>query len=288
MVDFLNFKSGWRPENDDDAPRSPDFGKIRATYAASSRPTYSSDLREFSPAHFRHHQRRTSTCVGQSSVRALELKRVLKYYDEAVRQGKSHDDALVEAFVKHVDLSRLGLYFGARSLMDPPETDKDEGTYISLAADALSRWGICRESAWPFDEKKLFVPPTWMAMRDAYVHKIKTWHKIYTKNNDRVDDVILSLAVGNPVVFGTVVNHEWQNYNGSKPLAPNNGVSQGLHATVLIGWDPVKGVFIGENSWGASWGINGFYELQPEVVASPDSGDFVVYYGGWEDYKVAA
>lgn len=287
-VDFQNFKSGWRPEGDDDAPKSPDFSRIRAAASSSVRPTYASDLRDFSPGMFRHNQVRTSTCVAQSATRALEIKRVLKFYDDAIRAGKSDKEALEEAFTKHVDLSRLGLYFGARSLMDPPETDKDEGTMISLAADALSRWGVSRESNWEFDLSKLFVPPSWMAMRDAYVHKIKTWHKIYSKGNDRVDDVALSLAVGNPVIYGTVISHDWEKYDGGAPLEPVNGVSLGLHATVLIGWDPNKQVFIGENSWGTRWGIDGFYEIRPEVIASPDSGDFVTFFGGWEDYKEAA
>lgn len=287
-VDLQNFKSGWRPENDDDAPKSPDFSRIRASVASAPRPTYASDLRDFSPSRFRHNQVQTSTCVAQSSVRALEIKRILRYYDEAIRAGKSDSEALADAFSKHIDLSRLGLYFGARSLMSPPETDKDEGTQISLAADALSRWGVGRESNWGFDLSKLFVPPSWMAMRDAYVHKIKTWHKIYSKGNDRVEDVALSLAVGNPVVYGTTVSYDWQRYDGSKPLEPVNGVSLGLHATVLIGWDANKQVFIGENSWGTGWGIDGFYEIRPEVIASPDSGDFVAFYGGWEDYQEAA
>ena len=291
MVDFNNFRSGWRPELDQDNPKSPDFGRIRSTLSAaasSSNPNNSSDFRSFSPSQFRQNQVQTSTCVAQSSVRALELKRVMKYYNEAFQSGKTPQDALTDALSKHVDLSRLALYYGARSLMDPPETDKDEGTFISLAADALSRWGICRESAWPFDQQKLFVPPTWMAMRDAYVHKIKTWHKIYTSGNDRVDDVILALAVGNPVVYGTLVDTNWQNYDGSQPLGPSSGKILGQHATVLIGWDPNKNVFIGENSWGTWWGQDGFYEIRPEVIASSNSDDFVLYYGGWEDYKVAA
>lgn len=226
----------------------------------------------------------TSTCVAQSTVRANEIKRIVQAYEAARVRGLSDDASMEYAVSQHRDLSRLAVYFLAREMMSPPETNKDEGTYVSFAAEALARHGVCLESDWPWDESAIFTPPSWKAMRGVFVHKIKKWNKIYSRGSDRVNDCILSLAVNNPVVYGTAVSKPWMNYDGSKPLDLVDGVVLGSHATVLIGWDPVKQVFIGENSWGTGWGINGCYEVTPEVIASPDSSDFVTYYGGWEEY----
>src|SRR5574343_112600 len=56
----------------------------------------------------------TGSCVANSLVKALEIKRIIK---------KGH--------VAHVDLSRLGLYYNARERMNPSEVKKDSGTYIA-------------------------------------------------------------------------------------------------------------------------------------------------------------
>ena len=104
------------------------------------------DLRPFSSP--RHNQLDTGSCVANGVIKALEIKRIIKYGMSA-----------------HVDLSRLAVYYLARELMDPQETDKDEGTYVSLACDVLRRWGVCPETEWPFDVTKVLTSPSWLSMR---------------------------------------------------------------------------------------------------------------------------
>lgn len=283
-MDLSCFVSGCRP--DPGAPAAKAFSDLRSGVRASASGP-ASDLRKFSPSGMRQRQWLTSTCVAQSTVRAVEIKRVVKAYESALASGLTEEESLARALAQHKDLSRMMVYFLAREMMSPPETDKDEGTYVSFAAEALARHGVCLESEWPWDERLIFSPPSWSAMRSAFIHKIKEWRLTDSMGQDRVDDCILSLSVRNPVVYSTVVGSRWESYDGSEPLGLVDGVVKGRHATVLVGWDPVRGVFIGENSWGSGWGLDGFYEVRPEVVASPDSSDFVTYYGGWETYLEA-
>jgi len=221
------------------------------------------DLREFTSP--RHNQRKTSTCTCQSAVKALEIKRIMKYGKEA-----------------HVPLSVMDLYYGARDLMDPKETDRDEGTYLYLVCDVLRRFGVCREELNPFDEKNLFVPTPIMATRESYMNKISANYRISSTGNDRVDDVINNLRVGNPVIFATRVGMNWMLYNSnSKPLeitSMDNSI--GNHAICIVGW--VDGKFVIENSWGNGWGDDGFAYLQPEVIADCGSVDFWVIAEGSE------
>ena len=291
--------NGYRPEPDATASAHPKFELIREKLSASvpSYLTVASDLRKFSPV--RHNQLQSSSCVAQSTIRAAENKRIKKAYDSLILAGVDSTSALQQAVAKHVGLSRLALYYLAREIMSPQETDKDEGTFVSVAADALKSFGVCKEDSttpgdrhcWPFDLTQVFVAPPWLAMREAFLHKIAGWYRLETVGPERVNDVILALAAGNPVVYGTTIDTQWSDYDGSKPLGLLNGRVLGGHATVLLGWDPVRQVFLGENSWGDGWGVKnsegagGFYEMLPDVIASPNSSDFVVYEEGWDDWS---
>lgn len=259
---------GFIPEND-----SPDFwgfeDKLQPKMKTSNIVMDTEvDLRPFTSP--RHDQRHSSSCVAQAVVKALEIQRIMKH---------GHDE--------HVDLSRLAVYYLARNLMFPPTTNEDDGTYIRLACDVLRRYGVCTERDWPFDLEKVCVPPSWSAMRKAYVHKINSFYKIRSEGQDRVEKVILALAAGCPVVFGAAVGHNWYTYHSFLPgvgdtLTPPRHVT-GWHATVLVGWK--DGKFIGENSWGKSWGHDGFYYMSPKYIASDDHvHDFWVMVEGYEPF----
>lgn len=221
------------------------------------------DLRPYTSP--RQDQGDTGSCVAQAVAKALEIKRI--------QQGGKG---------AHIDLSRLAIYWMARNLMFPKETHRDEGTYISLAFDAMRRFGVPPEKDWPWNDSRIFDAPSWSAMRKAYVSKITAFYKIRSTGTDRILMVVEALQAGNPVVFGTDVDSTWMDYRKGQVLKPVTN-KLGRHATVLLGW--VGGKFIGENSWGTSWGDNGFYLMDPAVVAADNSADFWVPQAGWEPYK---
>lgn len=233
----------------------------------NSAPLYSGepDLRPFSSP--RHNQTTTDSCVAQSVIKALEIKRIQKY---------GHG--------KHVDLSVMDLYYGCRDRMDPRETNKDDGTYIYLACQVLKDFGVCREVMHPFRMENLYVPPPILATREARMNQIKTAYKINSGGFDRVEDVVANLEMGNPVVFGTAVGKNWLDYSDdSEPLRPTKWEeTKGNHAVCIVGY--VDNKFIIENSWGTRWGDNGYGWLRPEVIADSASKDFWVICDGSEVY----
>jgi len=117
-----------------------------------------------------------------------------------------------------VDLSRLAVYYLARELMTPPECTQDDGTYISYAFDVMRRFGVPTEADWPWDTSKLYTPPSWRAMRKAYLCKITAFYKILSGGQDRVQAVKECLRAGNPVVFGTTVGSNWTDYEAGQVL----------------------------------------------------------------------
>jgi len=220
------------------------------------------DLRKYSSP--RHNQRKSSSCVANAVVKALEIKRIMA--------GGGHD--------AHLDLSIMAVYYLAREIMMPPKTHVDGGTYVSHACDVLRRFGVCPSVDWPFDLSKVNISPSWAAMRKAYVRRIESFYKIRSTDDDRVAECIRCLQAGNPVVFGTTVGSNWGRYKKGQVLKAPSSVT-GRHATVLVGYK--DGNFIGENSWGAGWGSDGFYLMDPDVVAYAQSSDFWVIQTGLED-----
>jgi C1A family cysteine protease len=268
---------GWRPEPQSLADTHWGLGRVRDALQTRAGSGAAADLRSFSVG--RQDQRTTNSCVTNAIVKALEILRVKKYGAAA-----------------HVDLSRLALYYLARELMldrsdGTRETAYDEGTFISLGADCLRRFGVCTEAAWPFDLTKVVdtpehnVGPTWRAMRQAYVHKIDAWYRVQSLGTDRVAEVTLALRAGYPVVFGTAIGDNWFHYQAGEVLRVP-AQQEGAHATCLVGWLPDEqgGVFVGENSWNSDWGDDGFYLMAPEVIADWASNDFVVLQAGVEGW----
>lgn len=219
------------------------------------------DLRPYSSA--RHDQRSTGSCVGQSLIKALEIKRI-------INQGHAN----------HVDLSVLSLYYNARARMTPPMTNQDNGTHISLACDVLRSIGVCRDEMHPFSVSKVFDEPSVMAARECRLNQIKSHYKIKSVGQARLDDIIFNLRAGNPVVFGTTVGKDWMSYRGGKNPLRVETRPKGGHAMVIVGH--VDGLFIVENSWGKSWGDDGFGYVHPDVFTHASTRDMWVIVDGSE------
>lgn len=165
-----------------------------------------------------------------------------------------------------VELSRLFVYAMARTLHQ--KLGEDNGTYIATCFDVLSRYGICSEEIWPYDESKVFVSPSLKAMREAAGHRIHSYYKITGGGQDRIDQCISALKSKAPVVFGTLVDKEFVNHVGEGIVGIPKGDIVGGHAMILVGYDAQKKAFILKNSWGC-------YDEETEVLTS----------SGWSYFK---
>lgn len=208
------------------------------------------------------------SCVGNATADSVELLNS------------------VEGLPK-VQLSRLFLYTLCRNMMDTDgdgrsDIDKDEGTYIQLAFDILSRFGICREDlsvekgGWPYDLQKLHTLPSLKAMRAATGHRIHSYYRINETGSDRVDAILDALRAKHPVVFGTAVTRAFTQKRDGETVGPPEGqATVGGHAMMLCGYDRTKG-FLMHNSWGKGWGDGGFCYLSEEYLAWSGTSDIWV------------
>lgn len=206
-------------------------------------------------------------CAGNSTADSVEVLNSIE--DE--RKGVKRDP---------LQLSRLFIYTMARGMMDEDQDgqadiDKDEGTFIRLCFEVLSRYGICDESVWPYDTSKVFTSPSMKALRQATGHRIHSYYRIKGEGDERCDAVRSALRGKHPVVFGTLIDSAFMSWRGSlTPISEPKGKTEGGHAMLIVGC--LGENFLVKNSWGRSWGDNGYWLMSPSYLMWQNTWDLWV------------
>lgn len=165
-------------------------------------------------------------------------------------------------------LSRLFLYYEERSAEG--DVSEDAGANLKDGLDCLLNLGDCREDLDPYDINMFTNPPSDAAMQEAPDFKIVKYMS--------VTDLLAAkacLAQGFPVVIGMQVFDQMESdaaaQTGIVSVPPAGAQSLGGHAVTLVGYhDTPKykpGFWKGggwlwvRNSWGSSWGLNGYFKI---------------------------
>lgn len=75
-----------------------------------------------------------------------------------------------------------------------------------------------------------------------------------------LDTVKTFLLTQGPVIFGTDWTNDMFDPDANGFVKPTGGVAGG-HCFLAVGYDKTADVFTFQNSWGASWGLNGYFKL---------------------------
>lgn len=212
-----------------------------------------------------------SACAGNATGDSIEVLNDIEEKDLAAAEGRSPNPP--------TQVSRLFIYSLARGMMDDDgdgqgDIDKDEGTYIRLCFEVLSRFGVCDETVWPYNEAKVYTAPSIKAMRQAVGHRIHSYYRIKELGDDRLDAIVSALRARHPVVFGTLVDRAFMQPNGPSVVSPPTGATAGGHAMLIVGY--VNGNFLVKNSWGKGWRDNGFVLFSPEYMKWTNTWDLWV------------
>jgi hypothetical protein len=160
-----------------------------------------------------------------------------------------------------VMLSRNFLYWLCRLSMGT--TSQDSGTYSHLAVDRVGSIGVCSESTWAYGDATLYVPPSLQAYSEASDNKATSWFQLDSPQavTPRLTQIEASVRSNHPVIFGTPVDQTIQTYQPGQILTtPDSNAIIGGHEMVVTGVHYVNGqrVWIWRNSWGTSYGNNGY------------------------------
>ena len=211
-------------------------------------------------------QLQLSACAGNATGDSIEILDSID--EEVLAQSEGRSPA------PPIQVSRLYIYSMARDEED--EIDQDNGTHISTCFDILSRFGVCDENVWPYDDRKVFVRPSIKALRQATGHKIHSYYHLDATGDARISEIISALRANHPVVFGTNVEQSFNSYDGGSIIQPPTGAVEGAHAMIIVGWLSARNAFIVKNSWGNGWGDNGFAYFSPEYITWSETWDLWV------------
>lgn len=170
-----------------------------------------------------------------------------------------------------VDISRLFIYYNERVIEGTVK--EDSGAFIRDGVKAAATVGACSETVWPYIIRKFMTKPPVRAFADAAKRKISQYLRI-----TNLAGIKQSLAAGYPVVFGFQVYQQFESdqcaHDGIVVMPIPGEQSIGGHAVLAVGYDDTKQMLLVRNSWGASWGIGGYFWLPYGYVTKGLADDF--------------
>jgi C1A family cysteine protease len=210
------------------------------------------DLRPGCPKEV-YDQGQLGSCTANALAGAIEF--------EQIKQG-----------LKPFTPSRLFIYFNERAMEGTVKSDS--GARIRDGIKSVGKIGACPEPDWPYDVLKFAVkPPDVPAYKDAPLGKAIQYQRVPQVLNQMKG----CLASGYPFVFGFTVYASFESPEVAKTgVAPMPGPTEpsvGGHAVLAVGYDDATQRFVARNSWGPSWGMNGYFTLPYAYLTDSNLAD---------------
>lgn len=160
--------------------------------------------------------------------------------------------------------SRLFIYYYERLLEG--DVSEDNGAAIRDGIKVLNKRGVCPESEWPYDIARFADAPPVQAVTDAENDKAVKYRRI----PQSLATMKGCLASGFPFVGGISVYQSFMAAtNGVIPMPSPGEALEGGHAILFCGYDDASQRFIFRNSWGTSWGQQGYGTIPYTYLTSP-------------------
>jgi C1A family cysteine protease len=172
--------------------------------------------------------------------------------------------------VRFANLSRLFIYYNERAVEHSVKSDS--GAMIRDGIKTLKRQGVCSERKWPYVISKFAVKPGAACYKDALDHQIIAYQRILT-----LDQMRACLAEGFPFVLGFTVYESFETQQVAKTGVVNMPMPDervvGGHAVLAVGYSDADKRFIVRNSWGAGWGMKGYFTMPYAYLADRNLSD---------------
>jgi C1A family cysteine protease len=161
--------------------------------------------------------------------------------------------------------ARLFIYYNERVIEHT--VNEDSGAMIRDGIKSVAKQGVCPETMWPYDLRPF--PPnshlTKKPSRRCYKEALKHTAVEYQRVPRNLAQMKACLASGYPFILGFTVYETFESEEvartGTMPMPSPNEHVLGGHAVVAVGYDEMDGRFRVRNSWGADWGLNGYFTM---------------------------
>jgi C1A family cysteine protease len=169
--------------------------------------------------------------------------------------------------------SRLFIYYNERVIEH--SISSDSGAMIRDGIKSVHKQGVCPENMWPYNPNRFADRPLQSCYTEATSHQVLSYHRV----NRNVNQMKSCLAEGFPFVMGFTVYESFEGPDVAKTgklNMPKKGEDQvGGHAVLCVGYDSKSSRFIIRNSWGANWGLSGYFTMPFDYLLEPKlSSDF--------------
>lgn len=167
--------------------------------------------------------------------------------------------------------SRLFIYFNEREIEHT--VNSDSGALIRDGIKSVNKLGVCPENMWPYNPNQFASRPANSCYTVARDHQVTSYHRIARNLNQMKG----CLAEGYPFVFGFTVYESFESEavakSGKLNLPKKNEAQAGGHAVMAVGYQDSSKRFIIRNSWGANWGLNGYFTMPYDYLLSENLAD---------------
>ncbi|MCI4435550.1 MAG: C1 family peptidase [Ignisphaera sp.] len=164
--------------------------------------------------------------------------------------------------------SRLGIYYLERRLEG--SINRDTGAMIRDGIKVVAKYGIWPEAMQPYIVEQYRKAPTRTMLLEGQKHQAL----VYERLDGSLNQIKTRLASGYPFVFGFSVYPQFESQEMAKSgvVAMPSGLDAPLggHAVLGVGYDDSKQCIIVRNSWGASWGLKGYFYMPYAYVSNPN------------------
>lgn len=155
--------------------------------------------------------------------------------------------------------SRLFIYYNEREMEHT--VDSDSGAHIRDGIKSVATLGACPEPEWQYNVQKFTIKPPQTCYKDALKDKAVK----YLRLTHTLNQLKGCLSEGYPFVFGFTVYESFESPEVARTgilnmPSPEENVLGG-HAVVCVGYDDTQNRFLVRNSWGADWGMKGYFTM---------------------------
>jgi C1A family cysteine protease len=248
---------GWKP----DLPDHRDFLYATPPAVAAALPT-KADLRPNCPPVY--DQGQLGSCTANAIAGAIEFNQK--------KQG-----------LPEFTPSRLFIYYNER-VLEGTSPSVDSGAQIRDGIKSVASQGVCKETTWPYNDRnsdpdpcpdcEFAKKPSAACYTEAKQHKIKVYQRL---NAAVISTLKGCLAGGYPFVFGFTVYESFESQEvANTGIVPMPGPQEkvvGGHAVVAVGYDDSAQQFIVRNSWGANWGLKGYFMMPYGYLTNTNLAD---------------
>ncbi|MFC4804434.1 C1 family peptidase [Filifactor villosus] len=236
--------------------------------------------------------------------RSVDLREWCSPVEDQLTLGSCTANAavgMVEYFQKraygiHIEGSRLFVYKATRKLM---LSEGDSGAWLRSTMGALVLFGVPDEKYFPYTLDGKNVNPDWDCEPDSFLYSLANHYSAVnyfchdplgkkTTKKDVLKTVKTYLAAGIPSMFGFFgfPSFEDSDAPGSIPYPCKNEQAEWGHAVMAVGYDDnkvivntrckkkTKGALMIRNSWGRSWGQDGYGWIPYDYVLDGLAEDF--------------